>query len=63
MNSLELAYTVSILRRLTESADCYIDDGSWLEHLADDIKQSRALIRAYDKRLKQQAEKELNKHV
>lgn len=58
MNSLELAYTVTVLRRLTESADNYIDEGSWLEHLLADVKDAKALLRAYDKRLEQQARKE-----
>lgn len=58
MNSLELAYTVTVLRRLTESADNYQHDCSWTEDLEYDIKDAKALLRAYDKRLEQQARKE-----
>jgi hypothetical protein len=58
MNSLELAYTVTLLRRLSESADHYIDDGTWLEDLTTDIKQAKQLIKVYDERLIKQAQKE-----
>jgi len=59
MNSLELAYTVTLLRRLTESSFNYMTDGTWLEDLDKDIRDANVLIMAYDKRLKQQAEKAL----
>ncbi len=58
MNSLELAYTVSILRRLTESADKYQNDCAWGEDLAHDLRDANILIKAYDKRIIQQAKKE-----
>jgi hypothetical protein len=58
MNSLELAYTVSVLRRLSESADAYIENGSFIDQLSKDIKDAHALIQAYDKRIIQQARKE-----
>jgi hypothetical protein len=58
MNSLELAYTVSVLRRLSESADAYIENGSFIDHLSKDINDAQALIKAYDKRIIQQAKKE-----
>jgi uncharacterized protein len=59
MNSLELAYTVSILRRLAESAFQYQNDCAWTEDLDKDIRDATCLIRAYDKRLEQQAKKEM----
>jgi hypothetical protein len=59
MNSLELAYTVSILRRLSESSFNYMTDGTWLGDLDKDIRDATLLIQAYDKRLEQQAKKEM----
>jgi hypothetical protein len=59
MNSLELAYTVSILRRLAESAFKYQNDCAWGEDLDQDIRQANLLLRAYDKRLEQQARKQM----
>lgn len=58
MNSLELAYTVSVLRRLSESANAYIENGSFIDQLSKDIKDADALVKAYDKRIIQQARKE-----
>ena len=60
MNSLELAYTVSVLRRLSESSFNYMTDGTWIEDLDKDIRDANILVMAYDKRLKKQAEKALN---
>lgn len=60
MNNIELAYTVSVLRRLAESAFNYQnEDYSWEDDLAKDIKDANMLIMAYDKRLKQQTLKTL----
>jgi hypothetical protein len=58
MNTLELAYTVTILRRLTESANHYRNDHSWGNDLGEDLKTARALLSAYDKRLVKQFEKD-----
>lgn len=59
MNSLELAYTVTLLRRLVESSDKYQNDGAWLEDYENDMKQSKALLKVYDDRLIKQAQKEV----
>jgi hypothetical protein len=48
-NNLDLAYTVNLLSLLVESSENYIDDGSWLESLTDDIKNAKQLIRKYKK--------------
>lgn len=58
MNSLELAYTITLLRRLVESSDKYQEDGAWLEDYENDMKQAKALLKAYDDRLIKQAQKE-----
>lgn len=46
---LELAYAVHLLEQLSESANGYIDDGSWLESLTTDIKNAKQLIRKHYK--------------
>jgi hypothetical protein len=43
---LEIAYMLDVLERLTQSADGYIDDGSWLEPLTDDIKNAKQLLKS-----------------
>lgn len=52
---LEIAYMLDVLERLTQSAEGYIDDGSWLEPLTDDIKNAKQLL----KNCKRLQEKEL----
>lgn len=47
MTELELAYVFDVLERLTQSAEGYIDDGSWLEPLTDDIKNAKQLFKQY----------------
>ena len=40
---------VEQLRLLIESSNRYIDDGSWLEPLTDDISNAKALLKRYDR--------------
>lgn len=49
---LELAYTVDVLSRITESIETYLDDDRWdgIEVLHAEIKESNRLIRKYYKR-------------
>ena len=58
---LELAYTVDLLSRMTESIETYLDDDRWdgISALHKEIKEANVLIRKYYKRLEKQS-KELN---
>lgn len=49
VTKLEIAYVFDVLERLTQSADGYIDDGSWLEPLTDDIKEAKRLLKNRNK--------------
>jgi hypothetical protein len=40
---------VEQLRLLTESSNRYIEDGSWLEPMTDDIRNSKALLKRYER--------------
>ena len=53
MNSLDLAYTVDLLSRLTESIETYVDDDRWdgVDVMFSEIKEANKLIRKYYKRL------------
>lgn len=51
LTDLEVAAIIDQLRLLTESADKYIDDGSWLEVLTDDLKNAKRILKVYSKRL------------
>ena len=50
---LELAYTVDLLSRLTESIETYLDDDRWdgIQVMHDEIKEANKLIRKYYKRV------------
>ena len=54
---LELAYTVDLLSRLTESIETYLDDDRWdgIAVMHTEIKEANRLIRKYYK----QANKEV----
>lgn len=49
---LELAYTVSVLSRLTESIETYLDDDRWdgIAVMHAEIKEANRLIKKYYKR-------------
>jgi len=53
MDKLEIAYTVDLLARLTESIETYLDDDRWdgIDAMHKEIKESNKLIKKYFKRL------------
>jgi hypothetical protein len=53
-NKLELAYTVDLLARLTESIETYLDDDRWdgIDVMHKEIKEANRLTRKYYKRLR-----------
>jgi hypothetical protein len=53
MNTLDLAYTVDLLSRLTESIETYLEDDRWdgIEAMHREIKESNKLLRKYYSRL------------
>ena len=53
MNSLDLAYTVDLLSRLTESIETYLDDDRWdgIAVMHAEIKEANKLLRKYYKRI------------
>jgi hypothetical protein len=55
-NWLELAYTVDLLSRMTESIETYIDDDRWdgIAVLHAEIKEANRLIKKYYKRIKKE---------
>lgn len=57
MDRLEIAYTVDLLSRLTESIETYLDDDrSGIEPvMLAEIKEANKLIRKYYKRVKSEA--------
>ena len=58
MDKLEIAYTVDLLSRLTESVETYLDDDRWdgIDAMHKEIKEANKLIKKYYKRI--EAEKE-----
>ena len=54
---LDLAYTVDLLARLTESIETYIDDDRWdgIEVMYAEILESNRLIKKYYKRINKEA--------
>ena len=54
MDKLEVAYTIDLLARLTESIETYLDDDRWdgIKVMHDEIKESNKLIKKYYKRIK-----------
>jgi hypothetical protein len=57
MDQLEVAYTIDLLARLTESIETYLDDDRWdgIKVMHDEIKESNRLIKKYYKRIKEDA--------
>jgi hypothetical protein len=57
MDQLEVAYTIDLLARLTESIETYLDDDRWdgIKVMHDEIKESNRLIKKYYKRIKEEA--------
>ena len=59
-NKLELAYTVDLLARLTESIETYLDDDRWdgIDAMHKEIKEANRLTRKYYKRLRTEQTKQ-----
>ena len=55
MDKLEVAYTIDLLARLTESIETYLNDDRWdgIKVMHDEIKESNKLIKKYYKRIKE----------
>jgi len=53
-NNLDLAYTVDLLARLTESIETYLDDDRWdgSQVMDNEIKEANKLIKKYYKLIK-----------
>jgi len=51
-----IVYLTAALKNLTLSADRYIDDGSWIEHLALDVDFAKGVLKAT--RLKKESKNE-----
>jgi hypothetical protein len=41
-----IVYLRSALKNLVQSADRYIDDGSWIEHLTLDVEFAKGVLKA-----------------
>ena len=41
-----IVYLTAALKNLTLSADRYIDDGSWIEHLALDVEFAKGVLKS-----------------
>jgi hypothetical protein len=41
-----IVYLRSALKNLVQSADRYIDDGSWIEHLSLDVEFSKGVLKS-----------------
>jgi hypothetical protein len=54
-NNLDLAYTVDLLARLTESIETYLDDDRWdgSDVMDNEIKEANRLIKKYYKLTKE----------
>ena len=59
-NKLELAYTVDLLARLTESIETYLDDDRWdgIDTMHQEIKDANKLTRKYYKRVRAEMDKQ-----
>ena len=41
-----IVYLTAALKNLTLSADRYIDDGSWIEHLSLDVEFAKSVLKS-----------------
>ena len=55
-----IVYLTAALKSLVMSADRYIDDGSWIEHLTLDIEFAKGILKST--RLKKGSKNESNTH-
>jgi DNA-binding transcriptional regulator GbsR (MarR family) len=68
LDDLEIAYTMDLLSRLTESIETYLEDDRWdgVDEMHKEIKQANKLTKGYYKRLRELSEweaKELAKEA
>lgn len=42
----QIVYLRTALKNLAESADRYVEDGSWIEHLSLDIEFAKGILKA-----------------
>jgi len=58
LDDLEIAYTMDLLSRLTESIETYLEDDRWdgINEMHKEIKQANKLTKAYYKRLRELSE-------
>jgi hypothetical protein len=56
MDKIEIAYTVDLLSRITESIETYLEDDRWdgIDALHYEIKEANKLVKKYYKRLNKQ---------
>ena len=56
MDKIEIAYTVDLLSRITESIETYLKDDRWdgIDALHTEIKEANKLVKKYYKRLNKQ---------
>lgn len=55
MDKIEIAYTIDLLARLTESIETYLDDDRWdgIDVMHNEIREANKLIKKYHKRLRE----------
>jgi adenylate kinase family enzyme len=60
LDDLEIAYTMDLLSRLTESIETYLEDDRWdgIDSMYKEIKEANKLVRKYYKRIRAQQETE-----
>lgn len=56
----KIQWLTTALADLAMSADRYIDDGSWVDHLCNDIQEARNALQFI--RLNKESQNELNTH-
>ena len=58
LDDLEIAYTMDLLARLTESIETHLDDDRWdgIKEMHKEIKEANKLTKAYYKRLRELSE-------
>lgn len=54
LDDLEIAYTMDLLARLTESIETYLDDDRWdgIDVMYQEIKEANKLTKKYYKRMR-----------
>ncbi len=55
LDDLEIAYTMDLLARLTESIETYLDDDRWdgIDAMHKEIKEANKLTKKYFKRMRE----------